>query len=1619
MSPAPSPLPPGYLVETVLSDRPGSRVLVARRGEERLLLRLEAEGPRSQTETELAVLAALRHPGLARLVDFGRLPGPPPVAWLAREWIEGTDLLAWSRGRPAAELGRAVARLCPALEHLHASGFVHADLKPENALVAADGRVVLTDFGLARRAGSVHAAASGSLLGLAPEVLAGGPATPAADLFALGALLHRLLAPDRASARAFYARFPARSFLDAAGTPPELLPEWARDLVATLTARDPARRPRSAARVGATLAGRLGLDGLEADPPRLAWSAEEGRERWLRSLLPRLEERGRDEPLPWLRVPAGESPAPLAERLRISAALAGRGGAGVDLARELESVRDGLALDRWASALAEALAGWVVTVVPEGPEAAWPERAARALARALEQRAGAAGPPVRLVAVASAAAPGGWEELAVPPVTADAIETFLAAHLAGEPRARVALLARALAERGGGSATRVDLLLEEACASGRLLRAEHGFALRPGAIEVPPPAAGDHAAALPAEERRLASALWLCGGAASAEELAQTTQLPPARFARALRGLCERGRALARPDPAGLVLSARGPLAPDPRLLAALHRRRAQALAARAGAEALARAHAWAADPAPPTLAALTAALEEERRRGCPERALETLERLEAWLRAAGAALDPALAVERAEAWCDLGRYEQAHAALVALASTGEPGARARAELALARVAGRRHLPEEARAHLERALALDECTRELVLVGELRLLHAAGKDEEVLARAGELPAEGSALPARERAFAASLAAMSAFRLGRVDEARARTRRLVLEAARDADAAREAALWINLATIERRAGSHDDARAGLERAVALYEEAGLVAGLAHARAALGGLLREAGDCLRAAELLGAALAARERLGDREDAAATRGMLGLVAFERGHAREAIETLAAGARALRGGERLRFAPLLLAHADEMRARLGERPPAALEGEVEPDPRVLVSRARAAALCGRAERALELATRAERLALSLGQDRSAAHAQALAALVAGERPEVAPERCDALLWSDLRLRELLSGRGDAFDAEALRALAERLEEGGRDDRAARAWSALAARGPEPLASAARAERALARCAAGLSAGEAAALRSTLLGLPDPWPGDFAGRPGPDPRLEQEMEVASVLEINQRLLRQEDLPGLLGEIVEQAMRLTGAERGFLLLEEQGVLRHDLARDATGGEVPRPELEISRSVVDEALARGSVLRVSNAVDDPLLGHTASVVALELRSILCFPFPVREGVRGAIYLDHRLRTGAFDERAERLVAMFASQAALAIQQVQRLSEIRRLNRELERRVAEKESDLLTARSALRGAGQPVPPGGMIGDSEAMRAVHRFLERAAPSAVPVLVAGESGTGKELAARSLHELSPRRARPFVSESCAAIPASLIESELFGAVRGAYTGADQDRAGLFERAEGGTLFLDEVGELPLELQAKLLRVLETGEVRRLGAASARAVDFRLVAASNRDLEREVAEGRFRADLYYRLDGLRLTMPTLAERPEDVEPLVRHFLRLQEAEGGVPRAISRAVLRRLCERPWPGNVRELRNEVARLCVLCEGDLDDPALVREPAQAGAAAFPPGGVVPLAELERAAIRNALAHAGGDKRRAAELLGISRATIYKRIKEWEDGGSDASA
>ena len=326
-----------------------------------------------------------------------------------------------------------------------------------------------------------------------------------------------------------------------------------------------------------------------------------------------------------------------------------------------------------------------------------------------------------------------------------------------------------------------------------------------------------------------------------------------------------------------------------------------------------------------------------------------------------------------------------------------------------------------------------------------------------------------------------------------------------------------------------------------------------------------------------------------------------------------------------------------------------------------------------------------------------------------------------------------------------------------------------------------------------------------------------------------------------------------------------------------------------------------------------------------------------------------------------------------------------------------------------------SRLLEENRALRkkgGAEVEARIESIVGRSPQMLDVYKMVARVASTMSTVLVVGESGTGKELVARAIHTHSPRSSGPFVAVNCTALSESLLESELFGHAKGAFTGAVAPRRGLFEEAIGGTLFLDEIGDVGGKMQAQLLRVLQEGEIRRVGGNEAIRVDVRVVAATNRDLEDEVASGRFREDLYFRINVVTIRLPPLRERPTDIPILVRHFLAKYAARARrADTSIAAEAMAALDRYPWPGNVRELENVIERSLALSK---DGVVLVSDlpPEVPGIQSVPPPGLVDdrptLAELERRYIELILREAGGNKKRAAEILGIDRRTLYRTLE-----------
>ena len=502
-----------------------------------------------------------------------------------------------------------------------------------------------------------------------------------------------------------------------------------------------------------------------------------------------------------------------------------------------------------------------------------------------------------------------------------------------------------------------------------------------------------------------------------------------------------------------------------------------------------------------------------------------------------------------------------------------------------------------------------------------------------------------------------------------------------------------------------------------------------------------------------------------------------------------------------------------------------------------------------------------------------------------------------------------------------------------------------------------------------------------------------------------------------AILGLNRQLAAASSRSAVLTVLVDEAVRLFGAERGFLLATVAGApgFRVEVARTFEREAVTHPDRKVSTTVVQKVLQQGVGLFSEDAQADELAA-AASVADLRLRSVLCMPLRVGEQTIGVLYLDHRFQAGVFGERDLPWLMAFADQGAivlhlhglLAANRAQ-AAQLADANRALQTTVQAQAEALAAppalARSQLRHA---FP--GLLGESAALLRVLHVLDRVADTDLPVLLTGESGSGKELAARALHASGGRARGAFVAVNTAAIAEGLLESELFGHVRGAFTGADRERPGLLRSAAGGTLFLDEITEMNLELQARFLRALEDRKVRPVGGDHEYSLDVRVVAATNRDPARAVAEGRLREDLYFRLAVVTVQLPPLRERPEDIVPLAEQFLAQCARDKAMPApAIGAALAAALRARPWPGNVRQLRNEMQRLWALAAGGELRPEFLSpaEPASPALPAVPPPTSLELAAVEQWAIQRALAAAGGNKAEAARLLGIARRTLYDKL------------
>ncbi len=419
---------------------------------------------------------------------------------------------------------------------------------------------------------------------------------------------------------------------------------------------------------------------------------------------------------------------------------------------------------------------------------------------------------------------------------------------------------------------------------------------------------------------------------------------------------------------------------------------------------------------------------------------------------------------------------------------------------------------------------------------------------------------------------------------------------------------------------------------------------------------------------------------------------------------------------------------------------------------------------------------------------------------------------------------------------------------------------------------------------------------------------------------------------------------------------------------------------------------------------------------------------------------CVFVPLRcgERVQGVLYLERESRDSEFNETQVRLIehagllastlmgaSLSRENEAALVEKVEELEDqLAGLRKEFEARLDLQTAELTNMRKEAEDIEGPVHRfdySEMIGNSQGMHEVFRMLDKVTDLPVPVLILGESGSGKELVARALHYNSGRAATgKLVAENCAALPETLLESELFGYTKGSFTGADRDKIGLFGLANGGTIFLDEIGEISLAMQAKLLRVIEEGEVRPIGAKASKKVDFRLVCATNKNLAEEVRKGTFRQDLFFRINVVTIRLPPLRERKEDVPLLVDFFLKKAASEAGYGHIkLDRGVLRALMSYSWPGNVRELENEIKRLVALSDGKKIEASLLspglRQVAEEESLSEIGSSLKDVVEnIEKRKILEALERTKGNKSRAAEILGLSRLGLRKKMERYEIAG-----
>jgi transcriptional regulator with GAF, ATPase, and Fis domain len=495
----------------------------------------------------------------------------------------------------------------------------------------------------------------------------------------------------------------------------------------------------------------------------------------------------------------------------------------------------------------------------------------------------------------------------------------------------------------------------------------------------------------------------------------------------------------------------------------------------------------------------------------------------------------------------------------------------------------------------------------------------------------------------------------------------------------------------------------------------------------------------------------------------------------------------------------------------------------------------------------------------------------------------------------------------------------------------------------------------------------------------------PDSHTAELEGVPGRELVLLRRLTAFS-----ERLLGSYDLERILESLMDEAIEVTRADKGFLILMESNEPRVKVARNISRENIEDAVEKLSDSIIAKVVKAQKPIIVSDAIDDPEFKSSESVVNLKVHSVMCVPLMLRGDLFGLIYVGNDRLVNRFEPKSLDMLTIFGAQASLILQNAMLVNELKLDNTELRKKLEDQRY------------------GDIIGACQGIKDVYKRIDKIAPTDISVLITGETGTGKELIAREIHRRSPRAKGPFVTINCGAIPENLLESELFGHVKGAFTGAVATRGGKFQAAIGGTLFLDEIGEMPLQLQVKLLRALQEKVVYKVGENRGEPVDIRVVAATNKILEEEVKKNTFREDLYYRLNVVALKLPALRERGEDVVVLGRFFLQKYAKEfGSKVRGFTPSATVAMKKYAWPGNIRELENRLKKAVVLADKPLlgpDDLDLKPENLEP---------IMPLLqakeEFQKRYINEVLERNNGNRTKTAKDLGVDPRTIFRHLEK----------